>query len=111
MAIGPVKKDLVFLAGVKSPPLTEKSRRDAGFFLNRVQDGEMLTLPTSRPMPSIGPRIYELRLSDDSGDWRVVYRINAEEIILVEVFKKTTQETLKQVITSCKRRLSGFDAL
>ena len=111
MSIGPVKKDLVFLAGVNAPPLTSKSKRDAGFYLNRIQNGEMLALPISRPMPTIGPRVHELRLSDEAGDWRVVYRIDADEVIVVEVFKKTTPQTPKRVIDLCEQRLTAFDAL
>ena len=33
----------------------------------------MLSMPLSRPMPSIGPGTHELRLRERSGAYRVVY--------------------------------------
>ena len=111
MPTGPSKKDLVFLVGVNAPPLTSQGRREAGYYLNRVQEGEMLSLPVSRPMPSIGPRVHELRLSDEAGDWRVVYRTDPDEVVVVDVFKKTTRKTQHEDIARCRKRLKDYDAL
>ena len=111
MSTGPTKKLLVFLAGINAPPLTTQVKRAAGFYLNQVQDGESLSMPISRPMASIGPRVHELRLSDEAGDWRVMYRIDEDCVVVIDVFKKTTKATPNHVIDLCQRRLALFDAL
>ncbi len=111
MADEPRKKILIRFANLQTPPLTRKMRRDGGHYLNDLQDHVVLTMPISRPMPSIGPRVHELRLSDTSGDWRIVYRADAEEVILVDVFKKTTKQTPKHVIDRCKARLTTYDGI
>jgi len=60
-------------------------------------------MPSSRPMPRIGPRCRELRINDGatSKTWRIVYRVDADAIVIGEVFQKTTQATPKQVIENC----------
>ena len=62
-------------------------------------------------MPVIGPRCHELRIQDaeTSSTWRIVYRADAEEIVVVDVFAKKTQATPKQVIVQCKQRLRDWD--
>ena len=45
-------KPLVWLKGeVKTPPFGEKARIEAGFLLRRLQQGDTLSLPQSRPRP------------------------------------------------------------
>ena len=47
-------KPLVWLRGeVKTPPFSLAARIEAGTLLRKLQEGEKLTLPHSRPMPSI----------------------------------------------------------
>jgi len=60
-------------------------------------------------MPSIGKRCHELRIVDEDATWRVVYRIDDDAIVIVEVFKKKTQATPNGVIEACQRRLRGYD--
>jgi len=69
-----------------------------------------LGLPHSRPMPSIGPRCHELRINDANKTWRVVYRLDKDEIFVVELFSKTTRTTPRDVIDACKQRLRTWDA-
>lgn len=105
-------KPLVWLKGeVKTPPFTSKARVEAGFLLRLLQHGENLSLPQSRPMPSIGPRCHELRVQDEDRTWRIVYRIDTDAIILVDVFAKTTRATPKHVIEQCRRRLRLYDEI
>jgi phage-related protein len=94
---------------VKTPPFTAAARIQAGVLLRRLQFGEALGMPHSRPMPSIGARCHELRVTDETRDWRIVYRIDAGAIPIVEVFPKTTQKTPQSVIDNCKRRLKQYD--
>jgi hypothetical protein len=58
-------KPLVWLRGeVKTPPFSVAARLEAGTLLRRLQGGERLSMPHSRPMPSIGSRCHELRIVD-----------------------------------------------
>jgi phage-related protein len=66
-------------------------------------------MPASRPMPSIGARCHELRINDASGNWRLVYRIDSDAIVIVEVFSKKTQATPKTVVDVCRKRLKEYD--
>jgi phage-related protein len=105
-------KPIVWLHGeLKTPPFSKNARIEAGFLLRRIQMGEKLSLPFSRPMPIIGARCYELRINDDNKLWRIIYRIDSDAIIILEVFQKQTQQTSKQIIDTCKRRLRLYDEL
>lgn len=95
---------------VKTPPFTLAARMEAGRLLRAVQVGDSLGMPHSRPMPSIGPRCHELRVRDEGNNWRLVYRIDPREILIVDVFAKTTQATPKAVIDGCRKRLRDHDA-
>ena len=103
-------KPLVWLHGqVKSPPLTAKGRLEAGFLLRRLQRGERLGMPHSRPMPSIGRRCHEPRVSDVAGSWRIVYRVDDDAIVVLGVFRKKTTRTPAGIIEACQARLKEYD--
>ena len=64
-------KPLVWMHGeVKTPPFSKPARLEAGYLLRRLQRGDKIAMPHSRPMPSIGKRCHELRISDDKARWR-----------------------------------------
>jgi phage-related protein len=108
----PVDKPLIWLHGeVRTPPLSAGARLEAGVLLRRLQRGESLSLPHSRPMSTIGSRCHELRIVDEDATWRLVYRTDADAIVIVEVFKKKISTTPKAVIEACGRRLRDYDAL
>jgi phage-related protein len=103
-------KPLLWLHGeVKTPPFSQSARVEAGFLLRKLQRGEMLQLPRSRPMPSIGPRCHELRINDQNTRWRIVYRVDSDAVVILEVFKKATPKTPLSVIDTCKHRLRMYD--
>jgi phage-related protein len=62
-------------------------------------------------MPSIGNRCHELIINDGNSTWRIIYRIDADAIVIAEVFQKKTQQTPKQVIENSRRRLRHYDEL
>lgn len=68
-------------------------------------------MPESRPMPDIGRHCHELRIKDGKVDWRIIYRIDSDAIVIADVIEKKTQRTPKVVIDKCKRRLSEYDRL
>jgi phage-related protein len=108
--MSPNDKPLVWLHGeVKTPPFTKEARLEAGLLLRRLQKGEKIALPHSRPMPSIGARCHELRINDEDSIWRIMYRIDTDAIIILEVFKKKSAKTPKRVLDVCKLRLKVYN--
>jgi phage-related protein len=104
------EKPLVWLHGeVKTPPFSREARLEAGFLLRRLQHGERLTMPRSRPMPTLGARCHELRIVDATMTWRIIYRADADAIVIGEVFAKKTAATPPWVIEVCKRRFREYD--
>ena len=103
-------KPLVWLHGeVKTPPFSAAARLEAGVLLRRLQRGERLEMPQSRPLPSLGPRCHELRIQDEQVTWRFVYRVDGDAIVIAEIFRKKTQATPRQVMGVCQRRLRAYD--
>jgi phage-related protein len=82
-----------------------------GDSLRRLQRGESLSFPLSRPMGTIGARCHELRVIDQGSSWRLIYRVDPDAIVIVEVFRKTTRATPTSVVDACKRRLRAYDIL
>ena len=65
-----------------------------GDLLRALQKGEMLTMPHSKPMPSVGSGVYELRVKNADGAYRAFYYLKHEDAILVfHCFQKKTQKT------------------
>ena len=109
MGIGE-RNPLVWLHGeIKTPPFAEEARIEAGTLLRRLQEGESLGMPQSRPLPAIGPRCHELRVRDEGHNWRIIYRVDPDAIVIGEVFEKKTQQTPKHVIATCERRFGAYD--
>jgi len=103
-------KDVVWLHGaVKTPPFSALARIEAGYLLRRLQLGEKLSMPQSRPMAAVGKRCHELRVTDANVIWRIIYRIDEDAIVILEVFDKKTSKTPKNIIDTCKDRLRDYD--
>lgn len=105
------RKPVGWLHGeIRTPPFTPAARMEAGYLLGLLQEGHSLSLPHSRPMPDIAPRCHELRVKDARADWRIVYRIDPDAVLVLEVFGKTTRATPHEVIEKCRKRLRVYDA-
>jgi phage-related protein len=96
---------------IKTPPFSSAARIQAGTLLRRLQQGENLGMPQSRPMPSIGRRCHEMRVRDDDQNWRIMVRIDSDAIVIVEVFAKKSGATPKKFIDTCKARLKSYDEI
>ncbi|MEO0853541.1 MAG: type II toxin-antitoxin system RelE/ParE family toxin [Cyanobacteria bacterium J06648_11] len=98
-------------ASIKTPPFSREARIEAGTLLRKLQRGETLNMPKSRPMPSIGARCHELRILDPQVDktWRIVYRIDAKAIIVLHYFAKKSQKTPLTAIQLCQQRLKDLN--
>ena len=104
-----LNRPLVWLKGeVKTPPFGAEARVEAGFPLRRLQKGESLGLPHSRPMPSVGSQCHELRANDENQTWRILYHVAADAVVVLDVFSKKTAATPDEVLTNCKRRLAAY---
>jgi phage-related protein len=102
-------KPLVWLHGeIKTPPFSETGRVDAGFLLRRLQQSEVLSLPHSRPMPTVGGHSHELRINDGDHAWRIIYHVEPDAVVILEVFSKKTAATPQQTIETCRKRLAAF---
>jgi phage-related protein len=103
-------KGIVWLSGsIKTPPFSQTARMEAGYLLRRLQSGVKLSLPHSRPMPSIGPRCHELRINDQASTWRILYRVDRDTILVLAIFAKQSQQTPKPIIAACQKRLRDYD--
>ena len=106
----PSDKPLVWLHGeIMTPPFSRAARIEAGYLLRLLQKRQAVGMPQSRPMPVVGQRCHELRVRDAAADWRIVYRLDADAVVVLEVFSKKTRTTPKTVIAACTRRLREYD--
>jgi len=104
-------KPLVWMHGeITTPPFSETARIQAGYLLRQLQKSISLSLPQSRPMPSIGVQCHELRINDKDLTWRIIYRIYNDAILILEVFQKKTNKTPKAIIDICKKRINRYAA-
>lgn len=102
-------KPLVWLQSeVKTPPFSAAARVEAGFLLRRLQQGESLGLPHSRPMPTIGPRCHELRITDRAHTWRIMHHVAPDAVVILGVFGKKTEATPTAILETCRARLAVY---
>ena len=100
----------VFQASISAErSLRLKARLEAGFLLRKLQKGQKLEMPHSRPMPAIGERCHELRIVDVDRTWRIIYRVDPDSIVIADVFSKKSRTTPKSVIDRSKNRLREYD--
>ena len=103
-------RPLVWLHGeVKTPPFSPAARVEAGVLLRRLQRGDRLGMPHSRPMPVIGPRCHELRIPDRDVTWRIVHRLDPDALVILEVFAKKSPAIPQAVVERCQDRLRRYD--
>jgi len=105
------RKPLVWLHGeVKTPPFTAEGRQEAGMLLRILQGGEKLGMPLAEPLPDVGSRCGALRVRDAGHNWRIMYRIDADAVLILDVYPKKTRTIPDEVIRRCKDRLKRYDA-
>ena len=84
---------------------SEDARHDAGYQLDKVQRGEQ---PDDfKPMPSVGKGVEEIRVTDESGSYRVIYLARrAEAVYVLHAFQKKTQATSRRDIEIARKRFA-----
>jgi len=66
-------------------------------------------MPQAEPLPDVGSRCGALRVRDAEQNWRIMYRIDADAILVLEVYSKKTRKIPDEVIGRCKQRLKQYD--
>lgn len=108
--MSPKDKPIVWLHGeIATPPFSSSARIKAGYLLRQIQKGLKVSLPQSRPMPSIDSKCHELRINDQNLTWRIIYKIHTDMILILEVFEKKTSRTPKSVMDVCKQRIKLYE--
>jgi phage-related protein len=79
-------------------------RQDLGAELRRLQTGDRPL--NSRPMPSIGARVYELKEQDERAWYRVIYLARiGNRIHVLHCFEKKSAKTGRSDLAVAKERL------
>jgi hypothetical protein len=65
---------------------TEEGRKEAGDLLRLFQEGEMVGMPHAELLPIVGPRCGALRVRDGHHNWRIMYRVDPDAILVLEVY-------------------------
>jgi phage-related protein len=94
-----------FLAG------DEESNLSVAPSERKLQRGERLDLPHSRPIPGVGPRCHELRIRDADVTWRFIYRADPDAFVICDVFARKTRATPRAVVEAAQRRLNAYDRI
>lgn len=77
--------------------------------LRLLQQGERLQMPQAEPLPDVGARCGALRVRDAEHNWRIMYRIDSDAILVLEVYPKKTRKIPDEVIERCQQRLKRYD--
>jgi phage-related protein len=78
--------------------------------LRLLQEGDRLGMPQAEPLPDVGPRCGALRVRDAEHNWRIMFRIDTDAVLVLEVYPKKTPKIPNEVIERCKQRLKQYDA-
>src|SRR5207248_9015838 len=92
------------------PQFTLEGRQEAGMLLRLLQEGEQLEMPQAEALPAVGPRCGALRVRDAGHNWRIMYRIDSDAVLVLDVYPKKTQKIPDEVIERCQERIKQYDA-
>lgn len=97
--VGTSYKDLV--------AFPDEAKKEAGYQLHRIQNG--LDPDDWKPFSTAGAGVKEIRISEDSNIFRVMYVAKfVERIYVLHSFQKKTQKTKKQDIDIAKERYKAI---
>ncbi|MBP7064890.1 type II toxin-antitoxin system RelE/ParE family toxin [Ferrovibrio sp.] len=83
------------------------ARREAGYQLDRVQNGHP---PTDwKPMATVGKGVQEIRVRDEAGAFRVIFVAKfADAVYVLHCFQKKTQKTGKMDLDLAAKRYADL---
>lgn len=64
---------------------------------------------THDPCLALGRDVMNCVIKDETATWRIIYRIDNDAIVIVEVFDKDDNKTPKSIIDNSKKRLIAYD--
>jgi len=108
------EKEIAWAPGTRealqTPPLSAVARRDMGYLLGQVQNGEYperTVCDNFKPASEIGSGCYQISYDDKekSKSWRIIYWVTKETIFILDVYEKRSQERPRVVKERCKTRL------
>lgn len=89
------------LADLRAFPVT--ARREAGYQLDRVQRG--LEPDDSKPMNRVGQGVQEIRVSEETGAFRILYVAKfADAVYVLHCFQKKARKTPEKDTALASRR-------
>ena len=59
-------------------------------------------------MGTVGRGCHELRIVDVDVSWRIMYYVDADAVVILDVFKKRTRTTPRRVIGASQDRLRAY---
>lgn len=95
----------------RRPPFSKEAKEECAALLRRLQNGENLGMPQSRPMPSVAASCHELRVRDAQANWRLIHFVDNDAVIVLHVFAKKTQATPQSAIKISQARLKKYQAV
>jgi phage-related protein len=91
-------------AAIRHFPKEVRLRLGRGMF--RLQMGEQIGMPNSRPMPAVAAGVSELRVKGKDGAYRAFYYTpSARGVIVFHAFVKKTQQTPPLELELARTRL------
>ena len=66
-------------------------------------------MPQSRPMPSIGRRCHELRITDGDLIWRIVYRVDSDAMSSSTRLPRRPEQFAQKDIDRARSRFKDYD--
>lgn len=83
--------------------------QDVFALFDDLSAGKMLSLPISRPLPSIAKGLHELRLSGSRGEFRVFYVIRVgDAIYILHATEKKTSTIDKKTVALLQVRIGSL---
>lgn len=87
----------------------QEVKKDLGSILTKLQKGELVGHPDTKPVINFAAGVFEIRLKGAGGAYRAFYIIRPMDGILVfHSFKKKTRKTPQSEIGTGRRRLKAF---
>ncbi len=80
-------------------------REDLADLITKLGLGLKISMPLSKPIPTLGKGVQEFRLKNASGIFRVIYIFKDGDFYLIHGFKKKSQKTSKLNLTVARKRL------
>ena len=84
----------------------ELAKREAGYQIDRVQNG--LEPDDFKPMATVGKSVYEIRVQEPSGAFRVIYIAKLKQFcIRPALLSKEDSKDLEEGYRPCKKSFPG----